>query len=187
MHWDHVGNPSLFKNAKFLLGGDAKTLFEPGFPADPESSYPSDLLPADRTEFLDPSNWVAVGPFPRALDYYGDGSLYIVDAPGHLPGHINILARTSADGAWVYLAGDSAHDWRLIRGQAEIAVLDDPRGPGGKKCMHVDKEKAEATIKHIADVLTLPRVKVILAHDAEWYEKNKGGDQFWPGKITSDS
>ena len=77
VHWYHFGNPSLFKNAKFLHGGDAKALFERGYPADPDSSYPSGLLPADRTEFLDPSNWVAVGPFPRALDYYGDGSLYI--------------------------------------------------------------------------------------------------------------
>lgn len=183
VHWDHVGDPSLFKNAKFLLGADARSLFHPGYPEDPQSVFRSDLLPIDRTEFLDPSNWAAVGPFPRAFDYYGDGSLFIIDAPGHLPGHINILARTSQDGAWIYLAGDSAHDWRLIRGQGEIAVLQDEHG--GTKCMHRDREQAEATIRRITDVLTLPRVQVILAHDAEWYEKNKGGGEFWPGRINS--
>lgn len=185
-HWDHTGNPSLFTNAKFLVGGDAETLFQPGYPEDPKSIFPSNLLPKGRTEFLDVTTeaWKPIGPFPRTLDYFGDGSLYFVDAPGHLPGHMNFLIRTSSDGGWIYLAGDAAHDWRLVRGEGQIAMY--PTGDGGGlTCIHTNKEQAEATIKRIAEVLTLPRVRVILAHDGEWYHKNKDGDAFWPGKIPS--
>ncbi|KAL5486194.1 hypothetical protein ACEPAI_7239 [Sanghuangporus weigelae] len=184
-HWDHTGNPALFTKAKFLVGGDMRTLFQPGYPEDPKSIFPSDLLPKGRTEFLDvtTSAWKPIGPFPRTFDYFGDGSLYLVDAPGHLAGHMNFLVRTSPDGGWIYLAGDAAHDWRLIRGEGDIAMY--PVAGGGLTCIHQDKEQAKATIKRITDVLTLPRVRVILAHDGEWYHKNKDSDAFWPGKIRS--
>ncbi|THH10033.1 hypothetical protein EW145_g1591 [Phellinidium pouzarii] len=184
-HWDHVGNPALYPSARFLVGGEARSLFQPGYPTDPKSVFPTDLLPEGRTDFLDVSDetWKPIGPFPHALDYFDDGSLYIVDAPGHLPGHLNILVRTSPDGGWACLAGDSAHDWRLIRGQGEIAERHN--AVRGHICMHRDKEQAAKHIRRIADVLTLPRVRVILAHDNEWYDANKGGDAFWPGKIKS--
>ncbi|KAI5120104.1 hypothetical protein M0805_002188 [Coniferiporia weirii] len=184
-HWDHVGDPALYSSARFIVGGEARTLFQPGYPADPTSPFPSDLLPEGRTDFLDVNDdsWKPIGPFPRAFDYFGDGALYIIDAPGHLAGHVNILARTSPDGGWVYLAGDSAHDWRLIRGEGDIADIHDK--VRGHICMHHNKELAAENIRRIADVMTLPRVRVILAHDNEWYEGNKGGDAFWPGKIVS--
>jgi len=188
-HWDHTGNPALFPKSKVLVGAESRELFNPGYPADPTSTFASDLLPEGRTEFLQVDDkWVPIGPFPRALDFYGDGSLYIVDAPGHLPGHVNLLARTSADGGWVYLAGDSAHDWRLVRGTGQIAVLKDAHGKV-TSCAHLDKEAAEETIRRIAALTKIPRVQVILAHDAEFYVENKDKDSessaFWPGKIAS--
>lgn len=57
---------------------------------------------------------MAIGPYPRAMDIFGDGSMYIIDASGHVDGHINILARTSPDGAWILLGADSAHHPDLI-------------------------------------------------------------------------
>ncbi|EJD06986.1 Metallo-hydrolase/oxidoreductase [Fomitiporia mediterranea MF3/22] len=184
-HWDHTGNPSLFSKAQFIVGAEAATLFQPGYPEDPKSVFPSDLLPKGRTEYFDTTTekWRPIGPFPRALDYFGDGSAYFIDAPGHLAGHMNLLARTSPDGGWIYLAGDAAHDWRLVRGEGDIAMYPTPEG--ALTCIHQNKEAAQATIKRIADVLTLPRVRVVLAHDGEWYHKNKDGDAFWPGKIPS--
>lgn len=52
-------------------------------------------------------------------------------------------------------------------------------------CAHTDKVVAEETIKRIKEVYKIPRVKVVLAHDVPWYEENKGGPVFWPGKIAS--
>jgi glyoxylase-like metal-dependent hydrolase (beta-lactamase superfamily II) len=173
-HFDHIGDTTPFTTSTFVVGAEATSLFNPGYPANPKSTFASDLLPQSRTEFLSPDSWQPVGPFPRALDFYGDGSLYIVDAPGHLSGHINVLARTSADGAWIYLAADSAHHWDLITGKAENAVG-----------AHQDKEEAEEHIHRIRALCELPRVRVLLGHDVPWYDCNKGGPAFWPGKIDS--
>ncbi|KAF9011288.1 Metallo-hydrolase/oxidoreductase [Cyathus striatus] len=182
-HWDHVGDTTPFTESIFIVRGDSKTLFSPGYPADSKSLFASDLLPLDRTRYLAPADWVPIGPFPRAFDFYGDGSLYIVDAPGHLPGHINILARTSSDGGWIFLAGDSAHHRYLVTGEAEISV--GHPGHANHYCAHFDKELAELHIRRIQELMKLPRVRVLLAHDESWYKENEGTSQFWPGKITS--
>lgn len=181
-HFDHVGDTRPFADSIFLVGAGAASLFEPGYPSDPNAHFASDLLPPTRTRFISPENWAPLGPFPRTFDFYGDGSLYIIDAPGHLTGHINVLVRTSPDGAWVYLAGDSAHHWDLITGKSEIAV----GHPGHlHSCAHADKESAEQHILRIRALWKLPRVRVLLAHDEPWYAANKGGSAFWPGKISS--
>lgn len=39
-------------------------------------------------------------PFEKAVDFFGDGSLLILDAPGHMPGHQMALARTGED-EWI--------------------------------------------------------------------------------------
>ncbi|KAI0717291.1 hypothetical protein C8T65DRAFT_642015 [Cerioporus squamosus] len=160
---------------------DARPLVTDGWPKNPNSAILQETLPEGRTTFLDPEGWPALGPFPHALDFYGDGSLYVVDAgPGHLPGHLNFLARTSADGGWIYLAGDSAHDWSLINGTGKIG-----HHPLFG-CAHLNVAASE---EHIGRIRTLmkenPRVRVVLAHDVPWYEKNKDGAAFWPGKIES--
>ena len=181
-HWDHTGDTTAFKKSTFLVGGACQALVKPGYPVDPHSHFSSDLLPEGRTNFFNTNDWKLIGPFPRALDFFDDGSLFIIDAPGHLPGHINILARTSPDGGWIYLAGDSAHHWNLITLESTIAV-----GQSGflHGCAHDDKDAAEAHIRRINQLTKIPRVRVLLAHDEPFYTKNKGGPAFWPGKIST--
>ena len=48
-----------------------------------------------------------IGPF-GAHDFYGDGSLYLLDTPGHWPGHLAALARTTPD-TFLFLGGDMCH------------------------------------------------------------------------------
>jgi hypothetical protein len=54
------------------------------------------------------SSDITIGRF-KAFDYFGDGSFYILDSPGHAVGHINALARTSASPkpSFIHLGGDS--------------------------------------------------------------------------------
>lgn len=181
LHFDHIGDSAPFKHSQFVVGEPARAIVSNGYPTNPNGIVPIDLLPEGRTTFLDPAGWPALGPFPHALDFYGDGSLYVVDAgSGHMPGHLNVLARTSADGGWIYLAGDSAHDWRIIKGEGKVGR----HGIFG--CAHMNVEETE---QHLARIRTLmeknPRVRVLLAHDKPWYEENKGGPAFLPGKIES--
>lgn len=184
LHWDHFGDPRAFTNATFLVGAASAELLKPeaGYPAEPTGSLPENLLPQDRTTFLGStgSEWTPLGPFPRALDFWGDGSLYIVDAPGHCLGHLNILARTSSDGGWCFLAGDSAHHCKIISGEAGIH-----RGEDGRAPMHHDTEEAMAHIERIKTLKQQPRVRILLAHDEPWYKDSKGGTSFWPGSIPS--
>lgn len=166
-----------------MVGEGSQGLLSNGFPAKPESDILQETIPVERTRFLTAGELnTPIGPFPRAHDYFGDGSLYIIDAVGHLAGHINILARTSPTGSWIYLGGDTAHDTRLLTGEKEIAFLVDPAS-GHVHCAHWNKTEAIEHIKRVGSLLKVPGVHVLLAHDWQWYEENKGGDAFLPGFI----
>ncbi|KAI9808857.1 MAG: hypothetical protein M1827_007180 [Pycnora praestabilis] len=146
------------------------------------SSQPS------RTTDLSNAQWHSLAHFPHAIDFFFDGSLYIIDAPGHLQGHINLLARTGPQ-SWVYLGGDACHDRRLLRGDAEIAEWEGPHG--GLCSIHVDKMQTERTMERIRFLEGMRTrgegdrlgVEVILAHDVEWSSDERNKDRFWPGKI----
>ncbi|KAI0661107.1 beta-lactamase-like protein [Cubamyces menziesii] len=178
IHFDHTGEPALFPRATFLLGADAEPAIAAHAPDFAGTIYAVDV-PRARTEFLRTDGWPPLGPFAHALDFYRDGSVYVVDAAGHVPGHLNLLVRTSGDGGWLYLAADSAHDWRIIDGQAGFAH--NPK----VGCIHKDPAQAVRHVECIRELRRDPRVRVLLTHDVPWYEKNKGGPAFWPGSIES--
>lgn len=54
-----------------------------------------------------------VGAFP-AFDYFGDGSFYLLDSPGHAQGHMCALARTTPD-TFVFMGADICHSPGLYR------------------------------------------------------------------------
>jgi glyoxylase-like metal-dependent hydrolase (beta-lactamase superfamily II) len=153
------------------------------------SFFESDLLPEGRTTELanpyephsPPANettshnttgphfqqpWISYKHLPHVLDIFNDGSVLIVDAPGHLPGHINILAKTGPTTS-VYLAGDACHDRRIMRKECAIGEWHDDQGH--ICCIHGDKKVAEQTIERIRE-LERQGVEVIFAHDVEWEE-----------------
>lgn len=163
------------------------------------SFFESDLLPTSRTiQLLDPSRsqkklatqqkqgtlnfhqpWQAHGHLPRVIDLFRDGSLYIVNAPGHLPGHINLLARTGLL-TQVYLAGDACHDRRIMRNERQIGEWHDAEGH--ICCIHANKKEAEETIERIRE-LERQGVEVIFAHDVEWEENQGNRGRFWGAKT----
>jgi glyoxylase-like metal-dependent hydrolase (beta-lactamase superfamily II) len=177
LHYDHVGNPNGFgPSCKFIVGPGALNLLEgpKSYPSDPNSHFDSNLLPRDRTEELpsksDIGFWQPLGPFPAVHDYFKDGSLFIVNAAGHLPGHINLLVRLEAD-KWIYLAGDSCHDVRILYGEKETSVYPDPSS-GHLKCAHADKELAEEHLERVRKLREFG-VEIVLAHDWRWDQENK--------------
>ncbi|KAI8625577.1 hypothetical protein F5Y19DRAFT_467024 [Xylariaceae sp. FL1651] len=135
-------------------------------------------LPASADEW----SWQRLAGFPRALDFFGDGSVYVIDSPGHLYGHVNLLARIG-ERKYVYLGGDCCHDTRILSGEKEIAEYDD--GRGGIRSVHVDTSMAKKTLAEIeTGVSELKKdndVEVVLAHDAGWRERNR--HRFWPGTL----
>jgi len=65
-----------------------------------------------------------------------------------------------------------------LQGGAEVAVVQG-------RCAHHDKNIAEEHIARVKILSEIPRVRVLLAHDKPWYEENKEGPAFWPGKLAS--
>ncbi|KAH7908591.1 beta-lactamase-like protein [Hygrophoropsis aurantiaca] len=182
LHWDHVGDPAPFTKATFVVGDGCRELLTSGYPLNPESPFLANSIPSDRAHFVTQSEFgTSIGPFPRALDYFGDGSMFIIDSPGHLPGHVTILARTSNDGAWIFLGGDAAHDFRLITAEKDVAYSVDICGH--VTCAHLNRDVAVETIRRIGALLEIPRVQILIAHDYTWYEANKDGPAFLPGVI----
>ncbi|KAK4230304.1 Metallo-hydrolase/oxidoreductase [Podospora fimiseda] len=200
VHWDHVGEPRDFPTSTFVVGhGSLDLLSEKSSKSrGSHSHFESDLLDRSRTiELSDPSEqpessdtnpgitsfcreWQPLPAFdlPQTLGIFGDGTLYIVNSPGHLPGHINLLCRTE-DG-WLYLAGDTCHDRRILSGEKEIGEWKDSEGH--TCCIHSDRKEAERSI-HRARELGKMGVEVVFSHDVDWEEGNK--ERFWGGSGLS--
>lgn len=63
-----------------------------------------------------------IGRF-KAFDYFGDGSFYLLDSPGHAVGHICGLARTTNDPAtFILLGGDVCHYAGIFRPSSRLAM-----------------------------------------------------------------
>ena len=109
-HWDHIGNPSAFPSSTALIVGPGFTkAFTPGYPSDREAS----ILEADYNgrEVLEISfsQNLTIGRFP-AYDYFGDGSFYLLDTPGHTIGHMCGFARTTTNpDTFIFMGGDACH------------------------------------------------------------------------------
>jgi len=110
---DHTGDPSTFPSSTDLIVGPGfKERFVPGFPTKPDIPIHEGAW-KDRNlreiDFEAEGKGLKIGPFD-ALDFYGDGSLYLLDSPGHATGHMCALARTSADPPeFIIMGGDIAH------------------------------------------------------------------------------
>lgn len=212
MHYDHVGTPSRFTTAKFIVGHGTRHILRNGMNYHSAAHFEKDLLPDDRTielpvqknisrfghpieiatQFAKNSlssvspegrhDWNELYPFENVIDLFDDGSFYIVDSPGHLLGHINVLVRVSSD-RWIYLAGDACHHSRILNGETEMAEWEEN---GQHVCIHADKRLASNTLSRIQKLKTDGfrggSVEVVLAHDAQWYQNNLNA--IFPGAVN---
>ena len=112
-HWDHTGDPSTFPTGtELVVGPGFKAAHLPGYPERQDAT----LLQTDyegrnirEISFSGDNDGFKIGRF-NAHDYFGDGSFYLLDTPGHSIGHMCGLARTTADPpTFVFMAGDASH------------------------------------------------------------------------------
>lgn len=140
-HIDHTGDPSLFPKSTSLVVGPGfkaeKTTF-PGYPLNPDAVVCQDAFEGRELIELDFSSGLKIGGFD-ALDFFGDGSFYLLHAPGHskdlhicnIPlltdtkahDHLNALARTS-ENKFVFLGGDSIHHCGALRPSSYLPLPD---------------------------------------------------------------
>ena len=113
-HFDHTGDMSKFPGStKVVVGPGYRDEYLPGWPLDPEEmDTTSDLYEGRKVVELEFSasdaKVCSIGGF-QAYDYFSDGSLYLLNTPGHTLGHLSVLARTTSTGresTFIFLGGD---------------------------------------------------------------------------------
>lgn len=95
-HFDHVGQAAAFPGATLLIGAADADALRAGAP---EAAAPL-------------ARWLTGGGKLEAVrgdkDVFGDGSVVMLNMPGHTPGHHSLLVRLKGRGD-VLLTGDLAH------------------------------------------------------------------------------
>ncbi len=98
-HFDHTGQAVVFPNAKLLIGEDDLAVLK-------QTPTPADI----NTKALSP--WLegnaSIEPVSGDHDVFSDGSVMMIDTPGHTPGSHSLLVRLPETGA-VLLSGDTVH------------------------------------------------------------------------------
>jgi glyoxylase-like metal-dependent hydrolase (beta-lactamase superfamily II) len=98
-HGDHIGQVASFPKSTLLIGkGDWDVLLDPKLNS---ASNPANF-----------ANWISgsgkVEPVPVDKDVFGDGTVVMINTPGHTPGHHSLLVKLK-DKGYVLLTGDLAH------------------------------------------------------------------------------
>jgi len=109
-HWDHTGDPSTFPPSTALIVGPGfKSALVPGYPANQDSPIKeADYADRELREIAFDQG-LKIGKF-KAFDYFGDGSFYLLDSPGHAIGHMCGFARVSKEpSTFVLMGGDACH------------------------------------------------------------------------------
>ena len=123
-HFDHCGDPgALPKSVKLIVGPKFKESFMPGYPAKEDSPFHEADFEGRQIQEISFSDDFKIGQF-QAHDYFGDGSFYILNVPGHAIGHICGLVRTTPETA-VLLGGDVCHFTGVLRPTHYIPMPDE--------------------------------------------------------------
>ena len=115
-HGDHVGQVASFPQATLLIGkGDWETLNDP--------------KPNPGVNSANFARWISGGGKVEALagdkDVFGDGSVVMLNTPGHTPGHHSLLVKLGGMGN-VLITGDCALS-RELRQQRRADIQHQPR------------------------------------------------------------
>ncbi|KAK7048270.1 Metallo-beta-lactamase superfamily protein [Favolaschia claudopus] len=115
-HLDHIGDISKFPATTDLVVGGATSLKT--WQADPKSILSESDVSGRKIVLLKSEDSLEIGGF-KAHDFFGDGSLYLLDVPGHFPGHVCGLARVTPT-TFVLLGGDACHHAGMFRPTTEL-------------------------------------------------------------------
>ncbi|KAJ4258111.1 hypothetical protein NW762_008252 [Fusarium torreyae] len=116
-HFDHIGDVTTFPGStELVVGPGFKDAFCPGYPAQQDSPVREvDFKGRDLKEIDFENQPLRIGPF-RAFDFFGDGSFYLLDTPGHAIGHLAGLVRTTAGpDTFILMGGDLCHHGGELR------------------------------------------------------------------------
>ncbi len=141
-HDDHIGQVDSFPNATLLIGkNDWDVLTDP---AKANIAHPVTFTP-----------WIKGGgkvePLPGDKDVFGDGTVVMLNTPGHTPGHHSLLVRLKGMGN-VLLTGDLAH-------------FHENYDSDGVPSFNVDRAATLASLDRFKKIAANLKATVIIQHD----------------------
>lgn len=137
-HFDHTGDPTTFPSTtELVVGPGFKDAVLPGYPTKSDAPLREQDLQGRDIREIEFTGDLKVGPF-QAIDFFGDGSFYLLNTPGHCIGHIAGLARTSKAGqgtdsdTFIMMGGDLCHHGGEVRPSPYLPLPDPlPSSLGG--------------------------------------------------------
>jgi glyoxylase-like metal-dependent hydrolase (beta-lactamase superfamily II) len=147
-HVDHTGNGNLFARSTWIVDADERAyMFDDRHRADAQSFNMYNQLENAQTRQIE-----GEGDY----DVFGDGSVVIVQAPGHTPGHAVLLVRLANAGP-VLLTGDM---WHLAESRERRAV---PR-------FNVNRDQTLASMDKVEALARDTPARVIRQHVQEDFD-----------------
>ena len=142
-HGDHTGQVDSFPQATLLIGrGDWNAVTSPK-PAQGVNAGPF-------------AHWIKgegkVEPLQADKDVFGDGSVVILNTPGHTPGHHSLLVKLKEKGN-VIISGDAAH-------------FHENYESNGVPIFNVNRADTIASLDRIKKIAANLKATVIIQHDA---------------------
>ena len=142
-HADHTGQVASLPNSTLLIGqGDWNAITQPtpaaGVNAGPFAHW---ISGAGKMEAL-----------PADKDVFGDGSVMILNTPGHTPGHHSLLVKLRERGNFL-ITGDLVH-------------FHENYNSNGVPWFNVSRADSLASIDRFKQIAMNHRAKVIIQHDA---------------------
>jgi glyoxylase-like metal-dependent hydrolase (beta-lactamase superfamily II) len=192
-HIDHTGEPSIFPpTTELVVGPGFKKAYMPGFPTNPQSPVLDSAFQERHVREVDFTKSVSIGGF-RAIDFFSDSSLWLLETPGHTEHHLSALCRTTED-SYVFMGGDVCHSiaqlrpstFRPLPESVPASVLGKSPPPENCDCvslgkfqrdescpfyglapgMQEDLGKAQETIDKLKAFDGRDDVLIVIAHDA---------------------
>ncbi|HEY1243433.1 MAG TPA: N-acyl homoserine lactonase family protein [Hyphomicrobiaceae bacterium] len=147
-HGDHIGQVNSFPKATLLIGQrdwDVLTSKSP-----PPNAKPALV-----------SNWISGGGKVETVaqdkDVFGDGTVVMLNTPGHTPGHHSLLVRLAGKGP-VILSGDAVH-------------FQENYARDGVPWFNFDRSQTVASIERIKQIASNLKAEIVIQHDARDVEK----------------
>jgi glyoxylase-like metal-dependent hydrolase (beta-lactamase superfamily II) len=140
-HWDHSGNAGLFTSSTWIVNPDERAAM---FDDEMRATQAMDDYGA-----LEQAETILI---TEDHDVFGDGSVRIIQSPGHTPGHTVALLRL-ADAGSILLSGDL---WHLVESRRERRVPP----------FNTDKAATLASMDKVEALVGATGARVVIQHEA---------------------
>lgn len=146
-HGDHTGNGNLFTAATWIVDADERTYMFSDEARGAQSFAGYAQLENAETRLIEGDG---------DLDVFGDGSVTVIQAPGHTPGHTVLMVRLANVGP-VLLTGDM---WHLAESRERRLV----------PSFNVDRAQTLASMDKLEALITAENVRVVRQHVTEDFD-----------------